>query len=275
MLAEECEVALHEILPDDTGTKPLQRYVDKIGHTNRIPREWHDINLKQFVRKLVARLSSRVFLGEQICRNPEWLKIAIDYTVEGFAAADELRLWPACLRPIVLWFLPSCRRLRAQVAKSRNIINPVLEKRRKENSESRAEGRSEFKHTDAIDWFEQISNGRYYDPVAAQLNLSLAAIHTTSELVTQVIYDLITNPDVIKPLREEIDNVLADGGWKKSSLYNMKLLDSVLKETQRLQPGAICKFPSFILLVFELCSLKTDFLANQTIFAHHFSNYAT
>lgn len=64
------------------------------------------------------------------------------------------------------------------------------------------------------------------------------------------------NPDVVQPLREEIINVLKEEGceyrpqsWKlpvvlmfscaregsKVSLYKMKLLDSFMKETQRLQ----------------------------------------
>jgi hypothetical protein len=55
-------------------------------------------------------------------------------------------------------------------------------------------------------------------------------------LATQVIYDLAQNPDIIGPLRKEIIEVLTEGGWKKSSLYNLKLMDSVIKETQRLKP---------------------------------------
>ena len=57
-----------------------------------------------------------------------------------------------------------------------------------------------------------------------------------TDLVTQVIYDLAQNPEIIEPLRKEIIDVLTEGGWKKTSLYNLKLMDSVIKETQRLKP---------------------------------------
>ncbi|KAH7049327.1 cytochrome P450, partial [Macrophomina phaseolina] len=40
--------------------------------------------------------------------------------------------------------------------------------------------------------------------------------------------------------RKEIIEVLqADGGWKKTSLYKLKLLDSCMKESQRLHPSVM------------------------------------
>lgn len=70
----------------------------------------------------------------------------------------------------------------------------------------------------------------------------MAALHerltliTQSDMITQVIYDIAQNPEVIEPLRKEMVEVLTKGGWKKTSLYNLKLLDSVIKESQRLKP---------------------------------------
>jgi cytochrome P450 monooxygenase-1 len=91
-------------------------------------------------------------------------------------------------------------------------------------------------YIDAIEWFKQVANGRKYDPVHVQLSLSFVAIHTTADMVTQLMFDLAQHPELIQPLREEIVTVLGSHGWKKTSLYNMKLLDSVLKEVQRLRP---------------------------------------
>lgn len=42
--------------------------------------KWHAITVKQNNLDLVARLSSRVFLGRPICRNERWLEIAKDHT---------------------------------------------------------------------------------------------------------------------------------------------------------------------------------------------------
>ncbi|KAF4304547.1 cytochrome P450 [Botryosphaeria dothidea] len=46
-------------------------------------------------------------------------------------------------------------------------------------------------------------------------------------------FELLEHPDYIDRLRDEITQTLGTGGWKKSSLYNLKLMDRVLKETLR------------------------------------------
>jgi hypothetical protein len=43
-------------------------------------REWHSVAVKQHNLSLIARLSSRVFLGRPICRNEKWLEIAKNHT---------------------------------------------------------------------------------------------------------------------------------------------------------------------------------------------------
>lgn len=91
-------------------------------------------------------------------------------------------------------------------------------------------------YNDAIEWFKQIANGRKYNAANVQLTLSFVAIHTTADAITQILFDLAQNPEYIKPLREEVIRVLGEQGWKKTSLYNMKMLDSVLKESQRMRP---------------------------------------
>lgn len=89
--------------------------------------------------------------------------------------------------------------------------------------------------------FEREAKGRDYDPAVVQLTLSFVAIHTTTDLVTQVMTELGRNPEIIDELRQEIVKAISEGGWKKTSLYNMKLLDSVIKESLRINPTGIGK----------------------------------
>ncbi|KAL0932251.1 cytochrome p450 monooxygenase [Colletotrichum truncatum] len=199
-------------------------------------KEWHAINMRSTILHFIARISSRVFLGDELCRNEEWLTITKEYTMNGFASGDRLREWPAFMRPIVHWFIPGCQRLRSQIIEAARIIKPVIEKRRALKAAAIAEGRSPPEFNDAIDWFEQASKGKYYDPAISQLFLSTVAIHTTTDLLGQVLVDLWRNPEIIEDLRKEITDVLREGGWKKTSLYSMKLLDSVIKESQRMKP---------------------------------------
>ncbi|KAK3326799.1 putative cytochrome P450 monooxygenase [Apodospora peruviana] len=212
-LAEETALATPELFP--------------VGENN----EWQSVPLRETLLRLVARISSRVFLGEELCRNEEWLKVTREYTVDSFKAAEYLRFFPTWTRPFVHWFLPSCRVARGHVATARRVIAPVLQKRREQkNSNEKVE------FDDAMEWFEKEAKGQEYDPAISQLVLSMAAIHTTTDLVSQVLTDLCKHPEIVEPLRKEIVACLEDGGWKKTSLYNMKLLDSVIKETQRVKP---------------------------------------
>lgn len=109
---------------------------------------WHTISPRESLLRLVARVSSRVFLGKEICRNEDWLRVTREYTVSGFRAAEKLRLWPALLRPLVHWFLPSCQRARADVAEARRIISKVLEDRRLQQQRG-----EKIHYEDAVEWY--------------------------------------------------------------------------------------------------------------------------
>lgn len=194
--------------------------------------------MKSAILIFVARISSRVFLGQELCRNEAWLKITRDYAATMFPAADALRLYPAGLvRHIAARLLPVCRAASAQVAEARSILRPVLEERAAAKKAAAAEGKT-ADFNDAIEWFTNAAakTTTDYDPAGMQMFLSVAAIHTTSDLMTQIMTDLAGHPEVIEDLRKEVKEVLSDGGWKKTSLTSMKLMDSVIKESQRLKP---------------------------------------
>ena len=199
--------------------------------------DWHEVVIKEANLKIMARITSRVFLGEELSRDPDWFRITTAYAVETFRAVHELRLFPAWLRSTVQWFLPHCTAARKLVQEARDVIKPLLEKRRTERIERTTRG-EKAEWDDAIDWLEQLSqeNGLTYDAVVAQLSLSVAALHSTTDFFTQVTLDIGNHPEIIEPLRKEIISVLGQGGWTKHSLYNLKLMDSVMKESQRLKP---------------------------------------
>ncbi|GME34330.1 Cytochrome p450 [Neofusicoccum parvum] len=194
-------------------------------------KEWTEITLKPFITYTLARLSTRVFLGPELCRNDEWLDVFINFVTYAFSAMQRLRTWHPWLRPIANVFLPESRKLRQEIAHARRLIEPLIDQRRRENSNDSGKARG------TIDWMDQVAKGRSYDPVMTQLFFSLFAVHTTTELVTNVMYDICAHPEYIEPLRDEIEGVLRAEGWKKTSLFNMKFLDSFLNEVQRLSPG--------------------------------------
>jgi hypothetical protein len=203
--------------------------------------EWRELTLKSALLDIVARLSSRVFLGDQVCRNDEWLHITKEYTVNFFFAATELRLFPKPIRPYIYRVIPRCRKLMDQFNESQRIIWPVVLKRREIRQKAVEAGEPVPDFNDALDWIEQEAQARErnYNPASFQLNLSMAAIHTTTDLLEQCLINLAENPHFIPAIREEVVDVLRSEGWQKTSLYKMKRLDSAIKESQRLKPSSI------------------------------------
>jgi len=54
------------------------------------------------------------------------------------------------------------------------------------------------------------------------------------QTLTNILYRLLANPECIEPLRQEIETVVSEGGWTKAAIDKMHKVDSVLRETQRL-----------------------------------------
>jgi Cytochrome P450 len=54
------------------------------------------------------------------------------------------------------------------------------------------------------------------------------------QVLTQVLCRLLSNPEYIEPLRQEVEDVIAEEGWTKAGIDKMRKLDSFLRETQRI-----------------------------------------
>jgi cytochrome P450 len=93
---------------------------------------------------------------------------------------------------------------------------------------------------------DELSRGRQFDAAHSMIATSTAAIHTTSDLFSQLLIDLCKEPDLIDSLRKEVITVITSEGWKRSALQHLKLMDSVLKESQRLKPALIGEFFQYL-----------------------------
>lgn len=193
---------------------------------------------------MVSRVSSLVFVGETICHDDEWIDVSVNYAIDAFGAMRDLRTWPSVFRPIVHWFLPSAQKLRSHLSKANTIINKEI-KRRALIREGKIPAEDPPHKTDALDWFRETAEAQQnfgFDLARSQVGLALAAIHTTSNLLTNIMYDLAAYPEYFQPLREEICAVAAeDGVLKKTSLLKFKLMDSIMKESQRTHPLSLSK----------------------------------
>lgn len=58
-----------------------------------------------------------------------------------------------------------------------------------------------------------MAKGDKCNPVVSRLILAGVAVHITTDLVTQALYDI---RQLIKPLRDEIIQVIGGRGWKQT-----------------------------------------------------------
>ncbi|TVY73594.1 Cytochrome P450 monooxygenase easM [Lachnellula suecica] len=202
-------------------------------------KEWHDVDLRANVLTWIARLSSRIFNGELLTNNEEWLTISKEFTVNLFTATRQVKQYPTLLRWPAERLLPLCRKTRAQIAAATRLLAPIFQERNAEITAAKREGREPNLPNDAIEpsqWSRSAARGRPYNPVNTLMGLSLAAIHTTSDLLGQALLNVCAHPEMVEPLRAEAIEVLKKHGWKKQAVAELYLMDSFFKETQRVKP---------------------------------------
>lgn len=191
---------------------------------------------------MLSRSTSRIIGGEALCRNEQWLKLMADYTTNVGITIILLRPLPKILRPLVARLLPSVRKLNQQMAFAKNeLFIPMINGRR--HSE-RYDPKYE-KPDDYLQWMMDLAdNPRDADPDFMAHNLfvimSLAFVHTSTMLMTHMVFDLVDRPQYLEPLREEIQETFKDGWMNatQASFIAQHRMDSFMKEVQRFNPVA-------------------------------------
>ena len=95
------------------------------------------------------------------------------------------------------------------------------------------------KPNDAIEWLrnttpEPDKNNPHFHGIS-QLGIGAVSVNTTTQLITNSIFNLATYPELVSTLRTEIYSVRQQSGgdWTLESMGKLKKLDSFLKETLR------------------------------------------
>ncbi|EOA91097.1 uncharacterized protein SETTUDRAFT_25189 [Exserohilum turcica Et28A] len=219
--------------------------------------EFNEVNIHAKLLRVVAIVSGLAFVGPDICREEEYLTNSIMFTVDLFSAVAALKSWPnfGPVRRIASFFIPQMKRLKEHRKRSIAYLVSVVRKRRAATSTMPKEKRPK----DMLQWLiEKAGNFHVKDDediAMVLILLGVAAIHTTTMAMTQTIFDLIGYcPGVIDLLRDEIQSVHAahHGIINTEALYQMKLLDSVMRESQRINPTNVMRMQRCVLQSFHL-----------------------
>ncbi|KAF9528911.1 cytochrome P450 [Crepidotus variabilis] len=208
--------------------------VQAFKHYIPLTDDWSEIKALDTAMKIISRTSNRAFVGAPLCRNPEWIEVNVQYTLDVIKVASIPRFFPAFMRPYLNKLISQVGK---RTEKALELLRPVLKGRRTER-EQKGENHPD-KPLDILSWIMDEAKGEEAEEwylTSRVLAINAGAIHTTSMGFTQALYDLAARQEYVQPLREEVEKVIAREGWTKAALDQMPQVDSFLKESQRLRP---------------------------------------
>ncbi|KAI3324171.1 cytochrome P450 [Xylariaceae sp. AK1471] len=209
--------------------------------------DWVEVDAINVFARSIARIVARIWIGPDECRNENWLEATTDYTQNIFATGFILRFVPWFLRPIVAPLLPTYRSMLKSSAHAQEIIDGLINNR---EGSTRTKSDGSKLSNDILQWMMEMAHGKELgrENLAERiLILSLAAIHTTALTMAQALYDLCANSQYFDELREELVEVLrSEAEWNKTTLLKFAKLDSLLKESQRLNSVFLLTFNRFL-----------------------------
>ena len=221
----------------------IQYNVDRLWGTDT--ENFKTIGVYDIMRRVIGHATNRVFVGLPLCRDPKLLDAGMAVAQNIPLSSVVLRLVWAPLRPLAALFatLPT----RIYTNQFNKILRPEIERRLKEYEARQADPETkagEDEPNDFLQWSirqAKTLDDPYYskvDTLAGRVMLlNFASIHTSSFAITHVILDLAcSRREYVEELREEIRTVLAEHGgtWNKRAVAAMTKLDSVMRESQRI-----------------------------------------
>lgn len=185
-------------------------------------------------------------MGVPACRDPKWLRLSINFTVDTFVIAFTLGHLPTWTHPLIARLLPAWYRAQRQLRTAEEIVSRLSHDHHETKHEERVEPREET----LLDWMLDNGTPSECDPsemAGRQCALTLASIHTTVFTIANVLFDLCAHPEWFAILCREIDGVTKQLGGpsglpasKVKDWYSrLEKLDSFIVESQRQNPAVL------------------------------------
>ncbi|KAF8633024.1 hypothetical protein AX15_001616 [Amanita polypyramis BW_CC] len=207
---------------------------DHISSTNE--EDWVPVPTLETVTQVITRVSNCAFVGAPLCRDQEYVNLCKTFAVtEVLQAALIINVFPRPLRAFASRFFT---RLSTRVNAAQGLLHSIITER-KAKIESYGKdypGRP----NDLLQWILMDSEGwqaTSKDLALRILAVNVAAIRTPSMVMTQALYHLAVHPELIQPMREEVEAVVGRDGWTKTSIDKMHKVDSFIRETMRVSDG--------------------------------------
>lgn len=198
-----------------------------------------EVHIHDVLANVVAQTSGRLFVGPELCQDPDYIETSVQYSLDIFIAAAAVKRVRPWLRPFLGSRVPEVARLRERERRAMEMMGSVIRQRK----EAEKSDPSWQKPDDMMQWLMARSDDNLAMLTNRQLVLTFAAIHTTTTAATNIIYTLAATPEYIPGLREEIRTAMAANGGSLTAkaLQQMLKLDSYMREVNRYYPIGLRK----------------------------------
>ncbi|KAL7626881.1 hypothetical protein AAE478_003655 [Parahypoxylon ruwenzoriense] len=221
---------LPQIIPIITAeiTHAFDRFLPRKDDT------WVPVNPYEMVLNLSTRAAARVFVGESLCRDEIFLETCASYSRNTFDTINTVRNLGHIVASVMGNRVPSVRHARGQLHYIQQLLGSEVERRRASPDE---------KQDDFLQWCMDLSRTEQEAQPEALAHrtlgiLSMAVVHTTAMATTHILFDLIADRDLQERLRTEQNDILKLGwsGISQQAMLDMRYLDSLMRESQRVNP---------------------------------------
>ncbi|KAF2970323.1 hypothetical protein GQX73_g3176 [Xylaria multiplex] len=201
---------------------------------------WREVNLDHTIRRVVARAANRVFVGDKLCRNDDYIENSIRYVTQVSAVGLLMNLFPSWVKRFVgvIFTTP----IRITYSRCSKHLIPVFSELTSMESSAYPCLFSSWLVTNA-DKFSLSSPERTPDYLSRRIMaLNFAAIHTSTMTTCNLLLDVFSSVSSKSFLYEE--SLDSSSRWDKicnrTRLNQMPRLDSALRESLRLW-GVVAK----------------------------------
>lgn len=158
---------------------------------------WTAVPIYMKLVNMVAKITGRIFVGPDLCRNKDYLDAAINYTLDLIEAQQAVKQVRPILRPFLAPRLPEILRLRQREKAAAEYLQPIVQARR----DAEANDPNWQKPDDMLSWFMNRRDDYGVDSTAKlaklQLGIIFAAIHTTTMTTT----NMQVSPSMVPKIR--------------------------------------------------------------------------
>ncbi|KAL0952913.1 hypothetical protein HGRIS_007128 [Hohenbuehelia grisea] len=190
--------------------------------------------------RIVAQTFNRIFVGNPTCSNEDYINIVSQFAVDAMVTATIINIFPRFLHSLIGSILSKLSRT---VRRASIHLAPLIEERKKVYE---VEGGAFPQQPELLSWLVSSASGEERTTealVRRMLVVNVASIHTTSIVFTQSLFNLVSRPQYLQPLRKEVEEALHQHGWTRRALDSLPLLDSFVKETMRFNEMGSMSFP--------------------------------